>query len=179
VLVRCSRKREREVNSPDNALVYQEASIEIAASPEAVYDAVSDLSRMGEWSPEATGGSWKDGGTGKVGDWFAGTNNAGARQVDALANHGQEWTRDCEVVVADRGSDFTFVVGGIDANRTWWSYEMASSAAGTTLTEKWWIVNKPPVWLERTEEAFQQRVALTLDSIKQTIAGVKVAVEAG
>ena len=31
--------------------MHREASIEIHASPEAVYDLVSDLPRMGEWSP--------------------------------------------------------------------------------------------------------------------------------
>ena len=29
--------------------------IEIAATPEVVYDLVADVARMGEWSPEATG----------------------------------------------------------------------------------------------------------------------------
>ncbi|NCG39185.1 MAG: hypothetical protein GWP48_16920, partial [Actinobacteria bacterium] len=38
-----------------DAIAYQEASIEVAASPEAVYDLVSDLVRMAEWSPESTG----------------------------------------------------------------------------------------------------------------------------
>jgi len=31
--------------------MHREASIEIQASPEAVYDLVADLPRMGEWSP--------------------------------------------------------------------------------------------------------------------------------
>ena len=38
--------------------MHREASIEINASPEAVYDLVSDLPRMGEWSPENIGGEW-------------------------------------------------------------------------------------------------------------------------
>jgi Polyketide cyclase / dehydrase and lipid transport len=39
--------------------MHREASIEINASPEAVYDLVSDLPRMGEWSPENIGGEWQ------------------------------------------------------------------------------------------------------------------------
>ena len=35
--------------------LHREASIEIHVSPEAVYDLVSDLPRMGEWSPENMG----------------------------------------------------------------------------------------------------------------------------
>jgi len=39
--------------------MHREASIEIHASPEAVYALVSDLPRMGEWSPENIGGEWQ------------------------------------------------------------------------------------------------------------------------
>lgn len=145
------------------------ASIDIAAPPEAVYDLVSDLTRMGEWSPESVGGSWKDGGTGRVGDWFEGHNRAGER----------EWTRESEVAVADRARDFTFVVGGVEANRTWWSYELEPTATGTRLTERWWIANKSPALLEATDEQFQARVDMTRGSIEATLAGVKATAEAG
>lgn len=151
---------------PQDAIAYQEASIDIDASPDAVYDLVSDLPRMGEWSPEATGGRWLAG-SGRVGDRFEGTNRAGDR----------EWTRECEVVRAERGRDFTFVVGGVEANRTWWSYEMRSSGPGTTLTEKWWVVNKPPAWLEQPDEAFRRRADLTLSAIETTLAGIKATAE--
>lgn len=41
----------------ENAIHTSEASIDIAAPPEAVYAMVSDITRMGEWSPEAVGGT--------------------------------------------------------------------------------------------------------------------------
>src|SRR6266508_5653038 len=59
--------------------MHREASIEINASPEAVYALVSDLPRMGEWSPENIGGEWQGGGRGQVGDRFLGHNRAGER----------------------------------------------------------------------------------------------------
>jgi Polyketide cyclase / dehydrase and lipid transport len=37
-----------------------EASRHFDASPEVLYEMVSDLPRMGEWSPENTGGRWVD-----------------------------------------------------------------------------------------------------------------------
>nr|NIU66832.1 SRPBCC family protein [Actinomycetota bacterium]NIW28633.1 SRPBCC family protein [Actinomycetota bacterium] len=37
------------------------ASVEIQAPPLVVYDTVRRLERMGEWSPEATGGRWVEG----------------------------------------------------------------------------------------------------------------------
>ena len=64
--------------------MHREASIEINASPEAVYDLVSDLPRMGEWSPENIGGEWQDGGSGQVGDRYIGHNRAGERAWSVL-----------------------------------------------------------------------------------------------
>ena len=40
---------------PEERLAYHDSSIDIDASPEAVYALVSDITRMGEWSPEAVG----------------------------------------------------------------------------------------------------------------------------
>jgi Polyketide cyclase / dehydrase and lipid transport len=65
----------------------REASIAIHASPEAVYDLVSDLPRMGEWSPENIGGEWQHGGSGKVGDRYISHNWTSARVVGTGAGH--------------------------------------------------------------------------------------------
>jgi len=156
------------VQPPDETLASEHASVEIAAAPEAVYAMVADITRMGEWSPEATGGAWLDGGSGAVGDWFAGHNRTAAR----------EWTRECEVAEAEPGRGFTFVVGGIAANCTWWSYEMEPSATGTKLTERWWIVNKTPALAAATPEQFAGRVELTRSMLTETLHRIKTAAEA-
>ena len=152
--------------SPD-ALATHEASIDIAASPDVVYGLVSDVTRMGQWSPEATGADWIDGGTGAKGDWFEGHNKSGER----------EWTRACEVACAEPGKDFTFVVGGVEDNCTWWSYEMEAIDGGTRLTENWWLVNKTPGVAGMTPEQFEARVAMTGPMMEQTIGAIKAAAE--
>ncbi len=152
--------------SPD-AIASHHASIEISASPEAVYDLVSDVTRMGEWSPENIGADWVDGGSGQKGDWFDGHNKSGDR----------EWTRRCEVACADRGRDFTFVVDGVEKNCTWWSYEMEPVDGGTRLTERWWLVNKTPGMQAATPEQFEERAALTETMLEATIAGIKAVAE--
>lgn len=154
---------------PQDRLAYHDASIHIEASPETVYRLVSDIERMGEWSPEAVGGQWLRGGSGQAGDWFEGHNRAGER----------EWSRECQVATAEPGRDFTFVVGGVDANCTWWSYEMEASGTGTALTERWWLVNKTPGVAAATEEQFAARVGMTETMLKDTIAAVKHAAEGG
>lgn len=151
----------------DDSIARHAASIEIAASPERIYDMVSDITRMGEWSPENVGGRWLAGGAGNVGDWFVGTNRTPDRT----------WERECEVAAAIRGRDFTFVVGGVEDNCTWWSYELEPIESGTRVTERWWIVNKTPAMAAASDEAFAGRVAYTEEMLQRTLASLKRAAE--
>ncbi len=155
------------MQAPSNAIFERSASITIDADPDEVYGLVSDITRMGEWSPEATGGAWVDDGAGAVGDWFEGTNQSGD----------QAWSRMCEVAVAEPGADFTFVVGGIENNYTWWSFEMTSEGSETMLTERWWIVNKSPALAEFTDEQIMGRVTKTESMLRATLAGIKATAE--
>ena len=153
---------------PADAVAVKEASIEIAAPPEVVYGLVSDLPRMGEWSSENVGGEWLGDGTGTVGDRFLGHNKAGER----------EWSRECEVAAAIPGRDFTFVVGGVAANCTTWSYELEEIGSGRTrLTERWWFVNMTPALQAATEEQLAGRIEQTQDAIEHTLAAIKATAE--
>lgn len=156
------------MKAPENAVAVKEASIEIDASPDVVYALVADLPRMGEWSPEATGGEWMDAGTGAVGDWFTGTNKAGER----------EWSRDCQVASAEPGRDFTFMVGGIEANLSTWSYEMEPlGSERTRLTERFWFVNMSPALAAATDEQVAGRLEQNQAAIEQTLAAIKATAE--
>jgi uncharacterized protein YndB with AHSA1/START domain len=104
------------------------ASRDIAAPPEAVWALVSDITRMGEWSPESTGGTWLKGASGPaVGAKFKGTNEAG----------GKKWSTTCEITECVPGERFTFEVKGGPFKVATWSYDFAPSAAGTLVTESW------------------------------------------
>jgi hypothetical protein len=105
--------------------MHREASIEIHASPEAVYDLVSDLPRMGEWSPENIGSQWQDGGRGQVGDRYIGHNRAGERA----------WSVPVMVTVAERGRCFEFVTRPDDGPYVRWTYRLEPSGAGTRVTK--------------------------------------------
>ena len=57
---------------------------EIAATPERVWGLVTDLPRMGEWSPENRGGEWIKGATSAVvGARFKGKNQNGKKNWSA------------------------------------------------------------------------------------------------
>ena len=115
-----------------------EVSRVIAASPEALYDIVSDLPRMGELSPENTGGMWLHDGTGpEVGAEFRGTNSHGTKH----------WATTAVIERAERGKAFVFrtKVGPIKIAR--WSYAFEPVENGTKVTESWddmrnWIAKR-------------------------------------
>ena len=58
-----------------SSLQYSE-SIVVARSPEVLYDMVSDVTRMGEWSPVCTACWWDDGDGPRIGAWFTGHNES-------------------------------------------------------------------------------------------------------
>jgi len=100
----------------------------IAASPDRLYALVSDLPRMGEWSPENNGGEWMQGATGPaVGAKFKGKNSHGKRRWSTLAT----------VVTADPGREFTFNVTSTGLKVAQWGYRLSAVDGGTAVTEHW------------------------------------------
>ncbi|MBC8363728.1 MAG: SRPBCC family protein [Actinobacteria bacterium] len=103
-------------------------SREIAASPEEVWALVSDLTRMGEWSPEARGGRWAGGADGpSVGAVFKGSNRNGRYR----------WRTNVTVTECEPPRRFAFrllvpFMGGCD-----WVYEIEPSDGGCRVTESW------------------------------------------
>lgn len=72
-------------------MICVEATRHIAATPDRIYELISDLPRMGEWSPENTGGRWVTGGGPVVGAAFKGTNR----------HKWIRWTTDVKILKAD------------------------------------------------------------------------------
>lgn len=78
---------------------------DIAASPGQVYAAISDVTRMVEWSEECDACEWHEGFDGRVvGATFDGHNRHGEH----------EWTTQGEVVEADPGHAFAFECSMMD-----------------------------------------------------------------
>ena len=101
-------------------------STDIAADPKVVYDLVSDLARMGEWSPENQGGKWKNGATGPaVGAKFKGKNKIGWRQ----------WSTDVVVTEASAPESFAFKVSAMGMPVATWAYRITPTTSGCTVTE--------------------------------------------
>jgi len=106
---------------------HDEVSIDIAAPPDRVYALVSDITRMGEWSPECVRCSWTKGATGPaVGARFKATNKGG---------RGPAWFNTPTVTAAEPGRIFEFNRNGPGIGSYTWRYVMEPTATGTRLTE--------------------------------------------
>jgi hypothetical protein len=106
-----------------STLRYSE-SIVVNRSSEHLYDMVSDVTRMGEWSPVCKACWWDDGDGPEVGAWFTGRNELPERV----------WETRSQVVAATRGREFAFVVGN---SLVRWGYTFDATPGGTTVTESW------------------------------------------
>ena len=147
--------------------MHREASIEIQASPEAVYDLVSDLPRMGEWSPENIGGEWQGDGRGQVGDHYIGHNQAGERT----------WSAPVMVTQAERGRCFEFVVGPDDGPYVRWTYRLEPSGTGTRVTEIWDVEQLSPGRRTHTQAQHDERSRYTEGMLATTLAALKKTAE--
>lgn len=109
-------------------MAHVEVSKVMNAAPERVYELVSDLPRMGEWSPENQGGAWVAGATGPaVGAKFKGKNRKG----------GKRWSTISTVVAADPGKEFAFDVSVKGFAVARWGFRMEAAEGGTNVTEYW------------------------------------------
>ncbi|HWA41371.1 MAG TPA: SRPBCC family protein, partial [Gemmatimonadales bacterium] len=142
-------------------------SIEIAASPEAVYDTISDVTRTGEWSPECHTCVWL-GEPGQVGSRFKGSNKSGPLR----------WSTTAEVTAADRGREFAFATVFRGRPVTQWTYTMSASDGGTTLTESFESVSTPLAIRIAEVLVLRNRQAQLERGLEQTLARIKAIVEA-
>ena len=104
-----------------------EESVVVAAPPERVYEAVTDLRRMGEWSPE-TFAIWPRRRTVRAGASFVGFNRSGLRV----------WFTNCKVTAAEPNRVFAFRVSSFRVPTAVWGYRFEDIGGGRTrLTEYW------------------------------------------
>jgi uncharacterized protein YndB with AHSA1/START domain len=141
------------------------ATIEIDAPPATVYDLVSDVTRMGEWSPECKRCDWRDE-PGQVGSTFRGRNRSGLAR----------WSTTARVLVADRPREFTFATNYRGKVATRWSYTLDGDDT-TTLTETFEAVSQP-LMIKLVERWFiRDRQEQLETGMAQTLAAIKVVAE--
>jgi hypothetical protein len=140
-------------------------SVVVQASPEALYDLVSDVTRTGEWSPVCTACWWDEGASARVGDWFTGRNEV----------PGRTWETRSQVVAADRGREFAWLVGG---RLVRWGFTFAPVEGGTELTETWeFLPAGQELFTERygadAQRQIEDRTRAAHEGIPATLAAIK------
>src|SRR5579863_4291647 len=101
----------------------------IDAPAQRIYELVSDMPRMGEWSPECLEVEWLDGATGPArGATFIGHNKGGPGGL-------MKWSRRGRVLVADPGREFVFVTEEGGRPSTEWHFRFEPEDGATRVTE--------------------------------------------
>ncbi|MGE7386843.1 NAD(P)-binding domain-containing protein [Streptomyces sp. NPDC004126] len=168
---RLARKAGREAPGTTAVPGPEEMSIRIDASPEAVWDLISDVTRMGEWSPECRSCRWRGAGRG-----------AGARFIGFNRRGWVWWITSNTVEQAERGKSFAFHT---TTNGVRWGYRLEpDGTGGTLLTEVWDVSGQNTGQRKRTASfansvlgGFENHTQELRDGIRTTLERVKAAAE--
>lgn len=142
---------------------------DITASPEEVYAAISDVTRMGEWSEECHTCEWHEGSTGPaVGVGFDGHNRHGEH----------EWTTQGTIVEAEPGRAFTFECSMYGMHYATWGYRIEPIEGGCRVTE--WTDDLRPesaVEFARQVTGIDDRTARNHQTMSHTLDRLAAALE--
>ncbi|QLY30683.1 SRPBCC family protein [Nocardia huaxiensis] len=142
-----------------------EASIDIAAPPEKVWNVVSDLKRMPEFSPQCI--RMQPLGSVRTGTWTINLNKDGAKV----------WPTTSRIVRFEPNRALAF---RMTENRTIWSFTLEPTATGTKVTQRRDVVGQVP-WIIRKmidtslggeqnfETGLEQGMNETLGKIKRVV----------
>jgi hypothetical protein len=146
-------------------------SVVVDVDADRLYALVSDVTRMGEWSPQCRACWWDEGGGPTVGTYFTGRNDDGKRT----------WETRSRVVAADPGREFAWVV-----NDGWvrWGFTLQPVDGGTQLTESWafqpeGIQGFHGRFGEHADEQIVIRTRAAKEGIPITLAAIKRTAEGG
>ncbi|WUJ68257.1 SRPBCC family protein [Kribbella soli] len=136
-------------------------SISVAATPASLYSLVSDLPRMGEWSPECTRVTWT-----VAGERFIGHNRVGVVR----------WFTFGRVVAAEPGRRFAFSIHFGPIPISLWDYSFTPTASGCEVTESW-TDHRPRVLRAVFRPVFGNRTPRNADGIHTTLVRLKSTAE--
>jgi uncharacterized protein YndB with AHSA1/START domain len=118
--------------------VHGSVTVHIRAPAERIWELVSDVTKIGRYSPETFEAQWLDGATGP---------SVGARFRGHVKRNGRGptyWTT-CTVTECVPGQVFAFTVGPKDKPLNTWRYQLVPRGEGTDVTESFQLGDS--VWL--------------------------------
>lgn len=148
-----------------------EVTEEVRAPAQQVWAMVSDLTRMGEWSPENEGVTWLRGATGP---------EPGARFSGANRNGRKTWRTAGMVVESQPGRLFSFRITAAGLKVAEWRYAFEPTPDGCRVTETW-IDQRGPIArvLGKPVSGVADRAAHNRRTMQKTLERLKAAAETG
>ena len=145
----------------------------IEATPQALYDIVSDVTRTPEMSPEVVKCTWIKPATGPaVGARFKAINNVG---------RGPSWPNKPVVLTADRGREWAFARTEIGGGTVEWRYKFVAEGTGTRVYESYtvtspvktlgWFIIDTLYGLKDRQSDLRRGMTQTLDRLAQIAEG--------
>jgi hypothetical protein len=145
------------------------SSVQVNASPAAVYALITDLDAMSQIAEETAVMRWHKGTAAAPGAVFKGTNRNGWRR----------WTTKCQITDADAGRRFAFNVSHTGVPISRWQYDISDSDGGCTVTESTW--DRRPGWYKTPAglvTGVMNRAGANSDHIQATLRRLKARAEA-
>ncbi|MEX0874208.1 MAG: SRPBCC family protein [Actinomycetota bacterium] len=150
-------------------------SLHMDAPPERIWRLISDVTRMGDWSPVCYRCEWIGESVGpEVGAKFKGYNRQGPLR----------WWTTCEVTESEPGRVFEFrtidglfSIGHRGREMTRWRYELTPDGIGTNVREHSEVVSLPPLlklaapMLRRQEPQREAGMRTTLERLRASAEG--------
>ncbi|HEV7526610.1 MAG TPA: SRPBCC family protein [Acidimicrobiia bacterium] len=111
-------------------------TVHMSAPADKIWDLVSDVTKIGRYSPETFEAEWLDGATGPaVGAKFRGHVKRNGK--------GPIYWIPCTVIASEPGREFTFAAGPGNKPLNVWSYRLEPSGDGTDVTESFALARTP------------------------------------
>jgi hypothetical protein len=152
-------------------LTSDRVSVDIAADTDKLYAMVSDLPRMGEWSPECVRVEWEGEVTAPAeGTTFTGFNEVGPGRRIKYQRHGT-------VLTAEAGKAFSFITDEGGRPSTAWHYTFESLGDGRTRVTEGYEVRWIPKWARILDVPLNRHKEL-LEGMRTTLENLKSTVEA-
>jgi uncharacterized protein YndB with AHSA1/START domain len=114
--------------------MHDAVTVHMEAPPDRVWDLVSDVTKIGRYSPETFEAEWVDGATGPA---------PGAKFRGHVKRNGKGpvyWTT-CTVIDCDPGRVFSFGVGSAAKPLNVWRYQLEPAGSGTDVTESFQLAD--------------------------------------
>jgi hypothetical protein len=142
------------------------ATVDIAASPEDVYNLLIDLNRIGDISPECHRAEWLEGVTAP---------HAGARFVGHNAAGGFEWKTECRVLRAMPGVEWAFKSNISGDKPTTWRYNLKPTEGGCRVALSFDAPSLEDPGLQKAmpgrADKLRENIATSLENLKRLAEG--------